>query len=339
MNKASKRANINMILKTLVMLTLYTVPIGLLCFGLIDSPLIAVLLYVVSALGMGGIGMGVMHDANHGAYTNNRFMSYFLSHTLDFLGCSSAMWKMQHNVLHHTYTNIHGHDEDIDAPLYLFRFSPYDKRFKFHRYQHLYIWPFYAILTLWWITAKDFLKAKDYYKKGLIQTKREYRLHVLKLIPSKLFYFMYSLVLPMIMAPFSPLWILLGYILMHVIVGVVLSTVFQLAHVVPNLQFPQPDENEQMNSNWYLHQLETTSNFAPKNKLLYWYLGGLTNQIEHHLFPNICHVHYRNIGKIVERTAKEFNAPYHVNKSLFSAVAGHIRILRTLGRTENLSIN
>jgi len=325
-----------MVLKTIVMLLVYTIPVVLLSCGSITSPVIAIFLYLISGFGIAGIGMGIMHDANHGAYTKRSRLSHMLSHTLDYMGCSSEMWKLQHNVLHHTYTNIHGHDEDIDAPLFLLRFSPYSKSYKIHRFQHYYVWLFYGVLTLYWVTVKDFKKAGDYYKMGLIRTKKEYYIRLLKLIPLKAFYFTYALVLPMIFAPFSVYWILTGFVLMHLLAGILLSVVFQLAHVVPDMQFPQPDENKQMNANWYTHQLQTTSNFAPKNRLLFWHLGGLTNQIEHHLFPNICHVHYRTISKIVARTAKDFQVPYYVNKTLFSAVSGHIRTLRLLGRMKTL---
>ncbi len=336
LNKVRKRANANMIFKTIVMLLVYTTPLILLNFGAITSPVVAVLLYLLSGLGIAGIGMGIMHDANHGAYTKHPRLNSWLSHTLDYLGCSSEMWKLQHNVLHHTYTNIHGHDEDIDAPLFLLRFSPYSKSYKVHRFQHYYVWFFYGILTLYWVTVKDFKKAGEYYKMGLIRTRKEYRIRLLKLVPLKVFYFTYALVLPMIFAPFSVYWIILGFIVMHLLAGILLSVVFQLAHVVPGMNFPQPDHEEQVNSNWYTHQLQTTSNFSPKNRFLFWYLGGLTNQIEHHLFPNICHVHYRNLSRIVKRTATDFQVPYYVNKTLFSAVSGHVKTLRLLGRMKTL---
>ncbi len=282
---------------------------------------------------MAGIGMGVMHDANHGAYTRRPAWGKMLAHTLDFLGCSSEIWKLQHNVLHHTYTNIHGHDEDIDAPL-LLRFSPHGKRYKIHHYQQYYVWFFYSVLTLYWVTAKDFVSAARYHKMGLIRTKKEYRLRLLKLVGLKLYYFAYALALPLIFAPFSAWWVIGGFLLMHGLAGILLSVVFQLAHVMPGMEFPQADANDQMDSNWYTHQLQSTSNFSPNNRLLFWYLGGLTNQIEHHLFPNICHVHYRNLGKIVSRTARDFKIPYHVNKTLFSAIGGHVRMLRQLGRMD-----
>lgn len=323
-----------MITKTVVMLIVYTTPIVLLSLGLITSPAVAVMLFLVSGLGMGGIGMGIMHDANHGSYSKNSKLNTLLSYSLDFLGCSSEMWKFQHNVLHHTYTNIHGHDEDIDAPLFLLRFSPYSKRYKIHRFQHLYVWGFYSVMTLYWITLKDFKKVFEYYKMGLIKTKRESYMHLLKLIPLKLMYFGVTLVLPMIFAPFSPLWILLGFILMHMMAGVMLSMVFQLAHVVPDMKFPQSDDEGKIDESWFTHQLQTTSNFAPKNRFLFWYFGGLTNQIEHHLFPNICHVHYRAISRIVAKTAKDYHLPYYVNKSMFAAIAGHVKTLRVLGRMD-----
>ncbi|MFA5574077.1 MAG: acyl-CoA desaturase [Brumimicrobium sp.] len=324
-----------MITKTVIMLISFLVPTILLNFGVISSPLVTILLYVICGFAMAGIGMGVMHDANHGAYTKNKFFNYILSHTLDFVGISSDLWKIQHNMLHHTYTNVHGHDEDIDAPAFLLRFSPESKSYKIQRYQHLYVWGFYSLLTLWWITAKDFIKVRDYYKSGLIKTKKERRVLTLKFIPMKLFYFTYALVIPMIMAPFSPLWILLGFIISHLIVGLMLSIVFQLAHVVPETEFLKSNEEGELENNWFTHQLRTTSNFSPKNKFLIWYFGGLTHQIEHHLFPGICHVHYPSLSKIVSKTAKEFKLPYYVNTTFFEAIAGHTRTLKKLGRMTN----
>lgn len=324
-----------MIIKTVILLLVYLIPMVLLAVGVITSPVWAIVLYAIGGLGMAGIGMGIMHDANHGAYTTNKVVNTFLARTLDMLGCSSDMWKLQHNVLHHTFTNIDGHDEDIAAPVFLIRFSPHGKNYKIHRFQHLYVWFFYGILTLYWTTAKDFIKAGDYYKMGLIRTRKEYWKHILRLIPTKLFYFGYTLVLPMIFAPFSPVWIIVGFLIMHLLAGLLLSVIFQLAHVMPDMQFPAAPEDNEMEENWYTHQLQTTSNFSPKSKILFWYLGGLTNQIEHHLFPNICHVHYKNLSKIVAQTAKDFKIPYHVNKTLFSAIRGHVKTLKVLGRMES----
>ncbi len=325
-----------MITKSIIMILLYATPLFLLAIGGINSPILALLLYVLSGFGLAGIGMGIMHDANHGAYSKRPFLNTMMARTLEFVGCSSEMWKLQHNVLHHTYTNIHGHDEDIDAPLFLLRFSPYSKSYKIHRFQHLYVWLFYSVLTLYWVSVKDFRKVGDYYRMGFIKTRKEYWINIVKLIPIKVVYFGYTLVLPLVFAPFSFYWILLGYLIMHLIAGLLLSVVFQLAHVVPGTNFPQSDDEGEVNNNWYTHQLQTTSNFSPKNPFLFWYLGGLTNQIEHHLFPNICHVHYRALSRIVSKTANEFKVPYHINESFFTAIVGHVKTLRILGKMKTI---
>lgn len=315
------------------MLALYMLPIVPISLGFIESPFILVMLYSISGFGMAGIGMGVMHDANHGSYSKSTGVNRLMSFTLDFLGCNSDVWKLQHNVLHHSFTNIAGHDEDISSPMML-RFSPHEKKYWLHRFQHYYVWIFYGVLTLYWVTFKDFVKFIGYRKKGLLPDPKVYRTIMAKMIFFKLIYFTYALVIPMLIAPFSAWWVVLGFVCMHVISGVLLSVVFQLAHVVPNMAYPMPNVENDMNSNWHIHQMESTSNFSPNNRVLQWYFGGLTHQIEHHLFPHICHVHYRVIGKMVAITAKEHKVPYHVNRTFGLAVWRHIKTLRLLGRLE-----
>jgi len=315
------------------MFSIYFIPILIIISGTLTSPFLTILLYAIAGLGMAGIGMGVMHDANHGAYTSKARLNNFLSHSIDIVGCSSAVWKLQHNVLHHTYTNIQDHDEDIQAPL-LLRFSPNGKHYKIHRFQHYYVWFIYSILTLYWVTGKDFVKSKRYYNMGLIPSKKAFRIRTVKLILIKLLYFAYALVLPILMSPLSFGWIILGFLIMHLLAGILLSVVFQLAHVVPEMKFPLPDNQNNIENNWYVHQLQTTSNFSPRNPLFFWYMGGLTNQIEHHLFPNICHIHYRKLSKIVQLTAEEFGIPYHVNRSFLKAIYGHVTVLKSLGKVQ-----
>lgn len=324
-----------MVIKTLVMLSIYILPLVLLATGSFSNVWAIIGLYILSGLGMAGIGMGIMHDANHGAYSKNFRLNTIFSSTLDFLGCSSAMWKLQHNVLHHTYTNIHGHDEDINTPVSLLKFSPHKQSNGLHQYQHWYVWGFYSILTLYWITAKDFVKALNYYDKGLIRTKKELRMAMFKIALLKLFYFSYALVLPIIYTDVAAYWIILGFVIKHIVAGTLLSVVFQLAHVMPEMDFPQPENETEIQNNWHIHQLMTTSNFSPKNPIQFWLFGGLTHQIEHHLFPNICHVHYKNLSRLVKQTALEYNIPYYENKTLLVALKGHIATLKKFGIHED----
>lgn len=324
-----------MVVKTILLISLFIVPFILITTGVASTTFQMFACFVLSGFGMAGVGMGVMHDAIHGSYSKNKTINKWVGHTLDMVGASSIVWKLQHNVLHHSYTNIDDHDDDINAPFFL-RFSPNAPHNQLHKYQHLYAWFFYSLSTLSWVTAKDFIRLKRYYKKGLIKSEAEYKKTLLKLIAHKIAYFSVFLVLPLVFSPFSPGMIILGYILMHFVTGFTITMVFQIAHIVEDVDFPLPNEFGIVEGERILHQLATTCNFAPNNTVLFWFIGGLNYQVEHHLFPDICHVHYREISKIVKATAEEYNVPYHSKPHFLLAVLDHFKMLYILGNNPKL---
>lgn len=326
----SKFATPSMVVKTILLVSLYLVPFVLITTGVASTTFQMFACFFLSGLGMAGVGMGVMHDAIHGSYSKNPRINKWVGHTLDMVGASSIVWKLQHNVLHHSYTNIDDHDDDINAPFFL-RFSPNAPQNSLHKYQHLYAWFFYSLSTLSWVTVKDFIRLKRYYDKGLIKNKQEYRKNVLKILAWKIGYFSIILGLPLVFAPFSIGMLLLGYIMMHFVTGFTITMVFQIAHIVEDVDFPIPDSEGVVEGERILHQLATTCNFAPNNRFLFWFIGGLNYQVEHHLFPDICHIHYREIAPIVKATAEEFNIPYHSKPHFLSAVLDHFKMLYVLG--------
>ncbi len=321
-----------MIAKSVLMLTLFIGPFILLNSGVVASTWLLFLLYIISGLGMAGIGMGIMHDAIHGSYSSNKTVNQYMGYTMNLVGASATVWKIQHNVLHHTYTNISGADDDINAPFFL-RFSPNAKRNSLHRFQFLYAWFFYCLSTISWITTKDFVRITRYRKMGFLNKKNEFRKEVAILIIWKLFYYSFALVLPLFIVPITSWIIVIAFITMHLVTGFLISTVFQIAHIMPDVAFPRPDENGLIAGDWSLHQMATTTNFAPGNRLFSWLIGGLNYQVEHHLLPNVCHVHYKDLSVIVADTAKEFGMPYYSQKTLGSAIWNHIKMLHQLGRT------
>ena len=125
---------------------------------------------------------------------------------------------------------------------------------------------------------------------------------------------------------------------MHYIAGFILAIIFQPAHVIEGTEYPMPDADGNLENNWAIHQLHTTTNFGHRHKIFSWYVGGLNYQVEHHLFPNICHVHYREIAKIVEATTKEFGLPYKSKDTFMKAMAAHARLLKELGKKPELSV-
>jgi linoleoyl-CoA desaturase len=256
-----------------------------------------------------------------------------MSFSIFFIGGTSINWQLQHNNLHHTFTNIDGHDEDI-APLGFLRFSPHAKLKKIHRFQFLYAWFFYGLMTLMWALTKDFAQLKRYSKMDLLKVKNTtYPKELMKLIIFKAFYLSYCLFLPMLVVNLAWWKILLGFAIMHFTCGLILALIFQPAHVVEKTEFPLPVEGtNQIEDDWASHQLKTTANFAPKSFLMSWFVGGLNFQIEHHLFPNICHVHYKKIAPIIRQTAKEFNLPYYSEPTFISALISHAKLLYSLGK-------
>jgi linoleoyl-CoA desaturase len=326
-----------MVVKTVVMIALFFIPLMLLASGMVTSVWLLFLLYIVSGLGMAGIGMGVMHDAIHGSYSKNKKINTLLGYTMNLIGANADVWRIQHNVLHHTYTNIDQADDDLNAPFFL-RFSPHAKHYWLHQFQHIYIWFFYGISTISWITTKDFVRLKRFKNMGFLDKKHEYEKTLLSMTAWKLFYYSYALLLPMIMMPFSWWIIVLAFLCMHFITGLLVSTVFQIAHIMPANEFPLPDEQGMMNDSWSRHQFATTSNFSPNSNLVFWLIGGLNYQVEHHLLPDVCHIHYKEITKIVSETAQEFDMPYHVKKSFVQAILDHTKMLRLLGKKQKVSM-
>lgn len=322
-----------MVIKSIFMFTIYLAPYFLLLSNQITNGYAQLGLVILMGVGMSGIGLSVMHDANHGSYSKNQFINKIMSLSITLIGGSSINWQLQHNNLHHTFTNIEGHDEDI-APLGFLRFSPHAEFRKIHRFQFLYAWFFYGLMTIMWAFTKDFAQLKRYHKMDLLKVKQAtYSNELAKLIFAKVLYLGCALLLPMLVM--NVMWweVLLGFFVMHFTCGLILALIFQPAHVVEMTDFPLPNETTNtMEDEWAIHQLKTTANFAPKSYLFSWFVGGLNFQIEHHLFPKISHVHYPAISKIVKAVCLEYQLEYIEYPTMRKAIGAHVRWLRQMGR-------
>jgi linoleoyl-CoA desaturase len=286
---------------------------------------------IIMGVGMAGIGMNVMHDANHGAYSKKKWVNKLLGSSIYILAGNVYNWQVQHNVLHHTYTNIHGHDEDLDAGRVL-RFSKHAKWNKMHKFQHFYGVLLYGLLTFNWAITTDFQQTYRYLKRKLSFGKfPKPTTQWTILIITKLLYFGIWIVIPILFFNIAWYKILVGFFVMHYVAGLILSIIFQLAHVVEEADMPLPEESGTMKNTWAIHQLFTTVNFGTTNKFMNWFTGGLNHQVEHHIFPNISHVHYTKISEIVKNTAKEFNLPYNEYQTTRKALIAHFKHLKQMG--------
>ena len=334
-NNIGKHEGSSVIFKSTIWLLIYFGSYTLILTGILN---VWAMWALTLAMGfaMAGIGLNIMHGANHDTFSKNKTINKIAGATLCLFGGNPFFWKLQHNVLHHTYTNIHEHDEDMEAGRIL-RFSKHAEWQKHHRFQHYYSIFLYGLLTFNWAITTDFQQMYRYMKRKLSYGKLPNPvINWSTLVITKIIYITIWIVLPLIFVEI-PWWqVLLGFFIMHYVAGVILSVVFQLAHIVHDAETPLPEKDGSMKNTWAIHQLATTVNFGTKNRIVNWFTGGLNHQVEHHIFPNISHIHYTKISKIVKQTAREFNLPYNEYKTTRKAIISHFKHLKELGKNPAL---
>jgi len=294
----------------------------------------AVPLTVALALSVVGIGFNIMHDGGHRAISRHPAVNRLMAHSLDIVGGSSYLWHWKHNVLHHTYANITGHDMDVTLGA-LARFTPHQPHYAHQRWQHWYVWILYGLLVVKWQFYDDF-KVLFTGKIGPHRIRRPRGPDLVMLLLGKLVFVVLAFVIPLSRHPvweFIPLYALFG-----VVLGFVLSVVFQLAHVVEEASFPVVAEGEgPIDRSWAEHQVQTTVNFCLGNRAVTWLLGGLNYQIEHHLFPGMSHCNYPALSRIVKPACAEFGLSYSEHASFWAGLRSHARWLKRLGKSEVLA--
>jgi linoleoyl-CoA desaturase len=226
---------------------------------------------------------------------------------------------------------VNEYDEDINSkgPI---RLAEHSELKAIHKYQYIHAFFFYGLMTLL-KTYNDFPQLMKYNKLGLTKGQNlNPVVEFAKMIFRKVLYLVLIIGLPLQYTDYSIWSVLLGFFIMHWVAGFILALIFQMAHVVEGADQPMPDSEGNLENEFAVHQLLTTSDFARNNVFITWFVGGLNFQIEHHLFPHICHVHYKNLSYIVEQTAKDFNLSYNLKATFGDALRSHVQRLKELGR-------
>ena len=322
-----------MYLKTAVVLAWWLGAYLLLLLGHLP-PAANLALCLVWAMAIAAVGFNIMHDANHGGYSDHPTVNRLVSLSAELLGMSGFRWRTKHNVWHHTYTNIAGFDDDVET-FGLMRLTPRAPWKPLHRGQVWYFWLVYSFIAFDFI-LRDFMMiltgksdANHVYPKMSAADK-------LTFWGGKLCFTLIMFVFPLLVYPW---WqVLIGFLVVLLAVGLIMGIVFQLAHVNGEVDFPQPvgdasgrEATQHIENEWAVHQVETTADFAPHNPLLSFYVGGLNYQIEHHLLPHICHLNYPRLAPIVRATCEEFGIRYNCYPTWRGAFVGHLRQLRLMG--------
>ncbi len=322
-----RRDLVGMYLKSLAILVWFVSSWALLVFAA-TTWWQALLAAVSLGLSIAGVGMSVQHDANHGAFSKHVWINRVFGSTLDVMGVNSFIWRHKHNTFHHTFTNIQGVDFDMDFGI-LARLSPEQRLRPWHRWQHLYMWFFYGFLLPKWVFYDDFIVLRSRLI-GVHKLPHVGRATKVSFYAWKIFFVGWSIVIP---AMFHPLWqVAIFHFVAAWTLGATLGTVFQLAHCLEEATFPPPPPSgERMKTEWAEHQMETTVDFAPKSALVTWFVGGLNFQVEHHLFPKVCHLHYPALAEIVADVSRKHGIQHRRHLTLGGAIASHFVHLRTLG--------
>ena len=327
-NNISETGNYKLYIKTALLLLslagLYTV---LVFFT--PPTWIAIVLCCLLGVNLAGIGFNIMHDGAHGSFSNKTWVNELMGYSLNIMGGNVYLWKYKHNVNHHSFTNIEGMDDDIDIKPWI-RVHADQKKYWYHRFQHIYWIVLYGITYLLWVFVQDFRK---YFTGKVGETpfrKMDVKEHVIFWC-SKLFYVGMAIVLPMFFV--GVVQTIVGYSIIAFVCGLIIAVVFQLAHIVEDASFSTPDKAVyKIEEEWAVHQVKTTANFATKSKIVSWFTGGLNFQVEHHLFPRISHIHYPKISELVRETCAQFNIPYMEYPTVLSAVRSHVVHLKQVGR-------
>jgi linoleoyl-CoA desaturase len=328
-HKLKKTGNWSLYAKALVLIPLAC---GIYLYFLFGSysAFAGMALCLVMGLTLVSIAFNVMHDACHGSYSQKKWVNELLGLTMNALGSNAYIWKIKHNVVHHTYTNVDGIDDDIiKSPL--LRLCPTQRWAPAHRFQFIYMFAVYSFSTILWVFVTDMMK---YFSKKIVVTEMKISLreHII-FWGSKVLYAVFYILLPVMLVGWQS-W-LTGYLLVNCTMGLTLALVFQLAHVVEKTAFEQAGEQAKtIDVEWAAHEVKTTANFAPGNAVISWFAGGLNYQIEHHLFPRVSHVHYPALSEIVREQCKQFGLPYHSYPTMTGAVASHIRLMKRLGKKQ-----
>ena len=281
----------------------------------------------VMIMGLSGVMIvfNIVHDASHNVLFKNRSINRALAYFGDLMGMNSYIWNIRHNIQHHTFTNVAGGDVLLDSIPFI-RVSPQQKKFPIHKYQVWYVPFLYMFYSIFWVFFIDFNMFKQK-QMGNYKNMRHSWKEWTKLILFKSFYLFYMIVFPAWIVNIPLSTVLTGFLIYHIVAGILLSTVVVLGHCVEGAEYSAPDEDGIIQNSFMQHEWNATYDCSTDSRVLHWITGGLNTHLAHHLFPKLCHCHYLAVTRII----KEHCAEHHVNYqhySLGDAIISHFNFLK-----------
>lgn len=274
------------------------------------------------------IGVNIMHDGNHGAFTSSKTLTWIAGHTLELVGSSSVVYRRSHNYGHHSCVNHYELDRAFDTTYPLIRLHANQDRMWYHKYQHYYGWIIYTLVNFGDLfgTFDEFFWMSNFPNRRGSTSISSFIFQVFV----KLCWLFYAILIPTYIHGYVnifPVWLL--YMLTF---GVGYALFFAVNHWTLDAGFV--DNQNISNTNWGVLQVENSINFALDSTFWTWLTGGLNYQIEHHLFPAMVHTRLPEISSIVQEVCKEYGVTYFAYPSFWTALKGHYDLLKALGSYE-----
>lgn len=333
-HKISRHYNTQMIIKIIFILMVFFSSYFLLLSNMF-SGFVTLIFGIICGLFSVLIVFNISHDAAHNALFKSQALNKFFTYSFNLVGGNAFSWDLSHNRTHHTYPNIGDVDPDIYQAMPLVRVSSSQPFKKYHQYQYLYAPFLYMLHSIYLIYIKDFedfgFLTNKYNKLPKIKIPfKEYGI----MFTTKLFYLTYSFLIPLLVLDFKWWQIVIGYLCIHFTMGTFMSMVLIPVHMVNDATFVKKDEGNKIHSSWIKNVFDNTVNYSSKSKLANYFFGGLNTHLEHHLFPNVCHVHLINITDIIKSSAIEYGYK-HRNLTMAQAIGSHFSLLKKMGQHNN----
>lgn len=324
-NNISPLANTEMLAKTIFWLLIWAVSwYGVILFK--DNFWLAFGIGLIFIFTHVMIAFNLMHDANHDAIFKSKKANFYFSSLIELVGCNRKLWTISHNKEHHTFLNVYKQDSNIEG-YKLLRLTPEEMLLPYHKYQWLYATLVYSLVTLNYATIKDIKMLFRYAKEDKIQITGAY---LAEFIFFKILYYSYIFLIPIFVFGVSFKLIFLYWLIGHFIIGIFLALIFVTGHLTETVFYPKV-EGDYVNANWAVNVIKTTGDYSA-NSMLEWFVGAINIHVAHHLFPRICHVHYKKIAPIIKAAAERHGLHYREIPHFGSALKSHFVLLKALGR-------
>jgi len=279
---------------------------GIVIFMMFRNPALRGLGILISSFGCMGVGTNT-HTSSHYGTSDKRWVNEALSYLgyPMFVGLSATYWWHKHVTLHHPSPNVVGVDTDSDLlPWFAITADEINASSGFRRFYHqrlqFWLFPFALALNCFSIQMAGW----THVIRMLRNPRTRKSAHWIDLMAMVL-HFALWIGVPLLFCPVSS--VVAFYLLRTVVLGYAMYAILAPGHFPAEAQ--RTTEEARRATDFFAVQTAGTVSFRT-GWLGRFLCSGLEYQVEHHLFPNVSHVHYPEISVRVQQFCAEHGLSY-----------------------------